>query len=254
MSLPDHAERNRTAWAKMAGGYAEPGRRAWAKHDIDWGIWSVAEADVQALAGIELAGARTIELGCGTAYVSAWLARRGALPTGIDVTPAQLATARALQQEFGIEFPLLEGNAESTGLPDGAFDLAISEYGASIWCDPERWIPEAARLLVPGGWLVFLRNSHLSLVCMPKEGSVRTTLERPYASTRRIEWDDDHTVEFQAPPSEMIRILRAAGFEIEGLIDLYPPAGATETRFPYMTLDWARRWPSEEIWRARKRA
>ena len=58
--------------------------------------------------------------------------------------------AAAARHEFGVEFPLHLGNAEQTPFPDESFDLAISEYGASIWCDPYRWIPEAARLLRPG--------------------------------------------------------------------------------------------------------
>ena len=98
----------------------------------------------------EVAGLDVIELGCGTGYVSAWLARRGARPVGIDNSEAQLATARRFQREFELEFPLLHGNAEEVPFPDQSFDLAISEYGASIWCDPYRWIPEAARLLRPG--------------------------------------------------------------------------------------------------------
>ena len=63
-----------------------------------------------------------------------------------------------LQAEFGIEFPLHLGNAEATPFPDASFDFAISEYGAAIWCDPYKWIPEAARLLRPGGRLHFLGN------------------------------------------------------------------------------------------------
>jgi SAM-dependent methyltransferase len=102
-----------------------------------------------------------IELGCGTAYVSAWLARRGARPTGIDNSAEQLSTARSLQDEHDLHFPLIHGNAEATGLPDASFDLAVSEYGASIWADPYCWIPEAARLLRPGGELVFLTNGTL---------------------------------------------------------------------------------------------
>ena len=88
-----------------------------------------------------------IELGCGTAYVSARLVRRGARPVGIDNSEAR--NGETVQAEFGLEFPLLHGSAEEVPLPDQSFDLAISEYGASIWCDPYRWIPEAARLLRP---------------------------------------------------------------------------------------------------------
>ena len=117
-------------------------------------------------------GLDAIELGCGTAYVSAWLARLGARPVGVDITPAQLETARAIQAEHGLAFPLIEANAEAVPLPDASFDLAISEYGAAIWCDPYRWIPEAARLLRPGGRLIFLGNSTLLMLCAPDEDDV----------------------------------------------------------------------------------
>jgi SAM-dependent methyltransferase len=50
---------------------------------------------------------------------------------------------------------------------DARFDLAISEYGASIGCDPYAWIPEAARLLRPGGQLIFLVNSALLMLAVP---------------------------------------------------------------------------------------
>ena len=117
-----------------------------------------------------LAGQDAIELGCGTAYVSAWLARRGARVVGVDSSQAQLATARRLQQEHRLEFPLLHGNAEAVPYPDASFDFAISEYGACLWADPHRWVPEAARLLRPGGRLVFLTNAFLHTLCVPAEG------------------------------------------------------------------------------------
>jgi 2-polyprenyl-3-methyl-5-hydroxy-6-metoxy-1,4-benzoquinol methylase len=42
-----------------------------------------------------IAGLDVIELGCVTGYVSAWLARRGGRPVGLDNSEAQLRTARA---------------------------------------------------------------------------------------------------------------------------------------------------------------
>jgi len=180
-AAPDYVSRNRASWDGLAREYEDPGRRNWAQEEPTWGIWGVPESQVQMLPA-DVAGLDSIELGCGTSYVSAWLARRGARPDGIDNSEAQLTTARQLQREFGLEFPLLHGNAEQVPFPDASFDLAISEYGASIWCDPYRWIPEAARLLRPGGRLVFLMNGTLLMLCVPDEG----TRARRIASSGRI--------------------------------------------------------------------
>ncbi len=255
--LSEHARRNRAAWTQAAPDYVEAAERAWASEEPYWGIWHVPERELGALAGIELEGAEVVELGCGTAYWSAWLARRGAMPVGVDVTEAQLETARRLQREHGLEFPLLQASAELVPLADGAFDLAFSEYGASIWCDPYLWVPEAARLLRPGGRLVFLVNGTILVLCMPEEedAPAAPSLLRDYFGMHRFEWpaDDPPTVEFHLGYGDWVRLLRRTGFELENLIEVRPPEGAT-TRYPFVTGEWARRWPSEEIWVARKRA
>jgi SAM-dependent methyltransferase len=178
--LPEHVRLNRAAWDRWATEYAEPGERAWSVPEPTWGIWHVPESELQMLpAG--LAGKDAIELGCGTAYVSSWMARRGARVAGIDNSAAQLATAARLQRKHGLEFTLLHGNAETVPYPDASFDFAISEYGACLWADPQCWIAEAARLLRPGGQLVFLTNSFLLSLCSPEEADVAATdqLRRP---------------------------------------------------------------------------
>ena len=251
--LPEHVATNRAFWDVLADKFVESGRRNWESAEPQWGIFSVPESEVGMLPK-EIEGRDAIELGCGTAYVSAWLARRGARPVGIDNSEAQLATARRYQQEFGLDFPLLHGNAEQVPYPDGSFDLAISEYGASIWCDPYLWIPEAARLLRPGGELVFLVNSILSILCGPDDGNIPAgdELLRPLFGMHRIEWPDDDAVEFHLPHGKMIELLRDCDLTVEQLIEIRPPADAT-TRYPHISLDWARRFPCEEVWRARKR-
>lgn len=254
--LPEHVRRNRAYWDGMADEWVEPGRRSWESAEPYWGIWHIPESEAHLLP--DVAGLDVIELGCGTAYVSAWLARRGARPVGIDNSPRQLATARAFQQEFGIEFPLILGNAEAVALPDTSFDLAISEYGAAIWADPYKWIPEAARLLRPGGRLVFMGNSTLVMMAVPDletDGAATDRLLRPQFGMHRFEWPDSDGVEFHLSHGDWIKLLRANDFEIEGLVELYPSAsGLSTTRYEWVTADWARRWPSEEAWKARKRA
>jgi SAM-dependent methyltransferase len=252
--LPEHARRNRAEWSSWASEYAAEAPGAWAAEEITWGIWGVPESEARVLPE-SVEGLDVVELGCGTAYVSAWLARRGARCVGVDVTPAQLATARAMQERFGLEFPLLEASAEAVPLPDVSFDLAVSEYGASIWADPYAWVPEAARLLRPGGELVFLVNGLLAMLTAPEEEKPSgRELLRPLFGLHRVEWADTDSVEFHLPHGEWIRLLRGSGLEVLDLVELQAPEGGKEHRYPGLPERWwARQWPSEEIWRARKR-
>jgi SAM-dependent methyltransferase len=247
----DHVGRNRAVWDRWAAEYAGPGLRLWAAAEPTWGIWNIPEAQAGVFP-VDVGGQDCIELGCGTGYVSAWLARRGARPTGLDNSAAQLATARQLQDRFGLRFPLIHASAEQTPLADGRFDLAISEYGASIWCDPYAWIPQAARLLRPGGQLIFLVHSALLMLAVPYDDQPATDrLLRPYFGMHRFEWPDDESVEFHLGHGDMIRLLRGCGLEVLDLLELRPAPDAV-TRYPFVTLEWARQWPCEEVWKARR--
>ena len=271
VDLDSHVLRNRRVWDRLAREYAEPGRRLWSSAEPAWGIWNIPESKANVLPGA--AGRDVLELGCGTGYVSAWLARRGGRPVGLDNSRVQLTTARRLQQDFGLAFPLVQADAERVPLADACFDVVISEYGASIWCDPYRWIPEVSRLLRPGGELVFLVNGAILMLCAPDEEGRPATdrLLRPYFGMLRCEGPQDESVDFHlghGDPSEAlpetlagpwpsereyIRLLRTNGFEVEDLLELRSPEGST-TRYDFVTLGWAQRWPSEEVWKARKRA
>ena len=251
--LPEHVAKNRAYWDAMADQWVEKGRRDWESSDPVWGIWRIPESEAKLLPDVR--GMDVIELGCGTAYVSAWLARRGARPVGIDNSAEQLKTARAFQQEFGIEFPLLHGNAEHVPFPADSFDLAISEYGAAIWADPYKWIPEAARVLRPGGQLIFMGNSPWIILSVPdleSDGAASNELLRPYFGMHRFDWPDSDGIEFHLGYGDMIRLLRKSGFEIEDLIELRPSEDAVTT-YEWVTLEWARQWPAEQVWKARKR-
>ena len=227
----------------------QPAARAWAAGELTWGLFGVPERDLGVLG--DVAGLDVLELGCGTAYLSGWLARQGARPVGVDLTPAQLATAARCQQRFGLVFPLVEANAEDVPLTSASFDLVVSEYGASLWCDPERWVAEAARLLRPGGRLVFLTNSVLATLYVPQdEGFAQERLLRRQRALHRLEWPGGG-VEFHPSHGQWIRVLGANGFVIDALHELYAPADAnTHEYYAIATAQWARRWPVEDLWAA----
>ena len=250
--LTPHAAVNRGVWAQEAASFVAGAERNWAADEITWGILDVPESEVGLLG--DVAGKDVVELGCGTAYVSAWLARRGAKPVGVDLTAEQLDTARAMQVKHGLDFPLVHASAEDVPLPDGSFDLAVSEYGASIWCDPDLWIAEAARLLRPGGELVFLVNGTFLMLTSPDVASVEpsgTDLLRPYFGMRRFEWVGDDAIDFHLGYGDWIRVLTSHGFEVEALVELRNP-GHDSGRFNVFTPEWAEKWPAEEMWKARR--
>jgi ubiquinone/menaquinone biosynthesis C-methylase UbiE len=251
MSSSDYVDQNVAYWTARNAEYTDASaERAWAADEITWGVWETPESELDILGDVD--GLDIVELGCGTAYFSAWLAKRGARVVGVDPTTAQLETARRLQRETGLEFPLIEAPGENVPLPDASFDMVHSEYGASIWADTYKWIPEAARLLRPNGRLVFLRNSTLQLLCMELDG-VTERLVRPQRDLHRLDWEDTKEVEFHLPHGKLIDLLRESGFVVERLVELYPAADAkTHEYYAYVSVEWGQKWPSEEVWAARK--
>jgi ubiquinone/menaquinone biosynthesis C-methylase UbiE len=178
--LPEHVLENRAHWDAMADEWVAVGELNWNAAEPHWGCWRIPDSELRLLPA-DMTDMDAIELGCGTAYFSGWMARRGARVVGIDNSERQLAIARRLAEKHGIPLTLLHGNAETVPYPDQSFHFALSEYGAAIWSDPYRWIPEAHRLLRPGGELVCLGNTPLATICTPVSGdTVDSVLHRRY--------------------------------------------------------------------------
>lgn len=253
--LPRHVAENRRQWDANAHEWVAAGERAWRQEEPTWGIWGVPESQL-AMLPPDMSGQHAVELGCGTAYVSAWMARRGATVSGIDNSQRQLDTARRLAAEHGVELRLLHGNAETTPFPDASFDFAISEYGAAIWCDPYAWIPEAHRILKPGGRLVFLGNHPLFSTCSPWNGApVVEQLVRPYFELHTLDWTqvelDPGGIEFNLPISAWFELFRRVGFAVEDFREPRPAKPSDEVRFSAPAA-WAHRYPSEQVWKLRR--
>ncbi|MEZ5823901.1 MAG: class I SAM-dependent methyltransferase [Geminicoccaceae bacterium] len=253
----DHVAINRAVWDADAENWVDVGERLWRAPDPRWGNWGIAEADLK-LFPPDLKDRDAIELGCGTGYVSGWLARRGARVTAIDVSPKQLATARRLAKEHGADIRFIEGNAEATGLEDSGFDFVISEYGAAIWCPPGLWLREAWRLLRPGGRLVFLGNHPLVLLCSPANGApCETKLHRPYRDLWGADWTDvefdPSGVCFNLTFSAWMELFSTIGFVVRNYQELFAPEEETQTRAS-VPAEWARNFPVEQVWHLEKPA
>jgi SAM-dependent methyltransferase len=217
-------------------------------------MWSIPQSRLPVLPA-DVAGATAVELGCGSGYVSAWLARRGARPIGVDVSARQLATARRLQDEFDLRFPLIQADAERVPLAAGCADLVMSEYGASVWCDPYRWVPGAARLLRPGGRLVFMIPSTLARLCVPQTGPATDRLAHDLFGLHRVVRRGTSGTVYQLfglPHGEWIRLLAGCGLVVADLTEVQLPPDVTNDNFPELPDAWARRWPAEEIWVCRR--
>lgn len=254
-SSHEHVTVNRHHWNDQAHDWVKSGERGWTSAP-SWGIWHIPEASLHLLPE-DMRGTKAVELGCGTAYVSAWMERRGAVVAGIDVSERQLSTARKLARTHDSNVSLVQASAESIPFPDGHFDFAISEYGAALWCDPFVWLPEARRVIRPGGELVFLSCSTLALLCSPRDGSLPVTerLERDYFSIHRLDWrnavDVPGGIEFGLPISSWFKLLREVGFEVVDFTEIQAPRNGAEVSY-FATAEWAARYPSEQVFKVRR--
>jgi len=250
MDSHEHVARNATRWNAVADDWVAAGEANWAR-EPEWGEWGVPESEFRLLPA-DMTGMDAVELGCGTGYVSAWMARRGARVRAIDVSEAQLATARRLQSEHGTEIEFVQGDAEHLPWPDASADFAISEYGAAIWCEPDRWLREAHRVLRPGGRLVFLGNHPLCNICEPLNGDlpVVETFQSSYFGLRRQDWGDEGVC-FNLPLSAWFALFREVGFTVEDYLEPRPSTDGDDVGH-VATRAWAFRYPSEQAFKLRK--
>lgn len=243
-SSTEEVRHNRALWTLVNHRYTDAAaHEMWARDGVRWGLFGRLDSVLP-----ELAGLRVAELGCGTAFFSAALARAGAWPIAIDLNEDQLATAARCQREFGLRFPLVQADAQRVPLRDACVDVVVSEHGASVWCDPVLWLSEAARILRRGGLLAFCVNSPLSTLCVPDLGPASDTLQRPHSSLGRMEFDG---VEYHPSHGQWITILRRAGFEVLALHELLACGEHQQEFYEIADAQWAQQWPAEDLWVAR---
>ncbi len=248
--LSEHARKNRAMWESSSDSYEQHHALALSgEKAMAWGMWRIPEEELHVLG--EVAGKDILELGCGAARWSIALAQGGARPVSLDFSLQQLQHARRLMEEAGVDFPLIEASAEDVPLPDASFDIVFCDWGAMTFCDPQRTVPEAARLLRRDGLFAFASATPIQFLCQDvKTDKLTDHLVNDYFGMRCLEWEDE--VDFQLTYGEWIRLFRRSGFVVEDLLEPQPPEGVTSTYRDESETAWARRWPIENIWKLRK--
>ena len=243
-----HERHNRVFWNADADDYQAAHGTALRAAPEAWGVWRIPESELRVLGDVE--GLDVLEYGCGAAQWSVALAGRGARVIGLDLSIQQLTHAATAAREASARLPLVCASGEQVPCADGSFDLVFCDHGALSFCNPRRALPEVARVLRPGGRLVF---SHPTiwpyLTYRRRADRVTTRLRRSYFG--RARWaEPEGTFDFALPTGEWIRALRSAGFLIDDLVELRAPKGARSTYG--WDARWSRRWPAEEIWVAHR--
>jgi SAM-dependent methyltransferase len=246
----DHERRNREFWDADADDY-----QAAHAPDLDtarWGVWGIPDSQLGVVGDVRELD--VLELGCGDARWSLHLARAGARVVGLDQSRRQLRHASARLDAGATAVPLVCASAEAAPFAADAFDLVLCDHGAMSFCEPERSVGEAGRLLRPGGRLIFSHTTPWPYLTWNFDRDrVGRRLRRSYFGMRRF--DDgagEGTVDFQLPYGEWIRCFGRHGFTVEDLVELRAPKHATTT-FEDFDANWARRWPAEQIWVVRRR-
>lgn len=248
--LSSHVEINRALWEAASDSYEERHAAALSGDQAPaWGVWRISESELSVLGDVR--DKDVLEFGCGAARWSIALAGKGARPVGLGLSPRQLSHARWLMAEAGVEFPLIEGSAELVPLPDACFDIVFCDWGAMTFADPYRTVPEASRLLRPGGLFAFSTATPIQMMCLDMETDQLTrSLKHDYFGMHRFEWEDE--VNFQLPYGDWIRLFGRSRLAVEELIETRPGEGVSSTYRDESETEWARHWPMECIWKVRK--
>lgn len=242
----DHVAHNRKFWDADADAYQREHGAALDAAPMAWGAYRIPEADLGVLGDVR--DATMLELGCGAAQWSVALAARGSHAIGLDVSNAQLGYAR----DADAKLPLALASGEQLPFRAASFDVVFGDHGALSFCDPDVVLAECARILRPGGTLAFCCTHPLLYLTWDQRKERQTRrLQIRYDQLGRMNVGDG-TIDWVLTASEWIPLLRAHGFEIEDCIELCAPDNANTSYHEYAPPKWARKWPAEWIWKARR--
>jgi SAM-dependent methyltransferase len=193
----------------MISAAAEVQRRLWGTDPRAWA--ELAESHNRPLfeAVLDAAGAgpdaRLLDVGCGSGLTLVLAAERGAVPSGVDISPGLLDIARDRLPQADLR----EADMESLPFGDGAFDAVTGVNAFQFAGDPRRALREAARVTRPGGRVV------ASLFAAP-ERSEGTVAHEAMSALIPAAQAGDHAPYALSAPGNLEAALRDAGLQVTG--------------------------------------
>ncbi len=239
--------------------------------DFHYGPLLPGDAEIGLLPA-SVKGLNCLELGCGAAQNSIFLARRGAQCTAIDLSAAQLQSARSIAAEERVDVALIQADIGVLPLVrQPQFDLIHSTYALPFVGDQRKVVLQAAARLRPGGWLLLSTAHPLSTsewldVDEDESGVFLQDYFNPAADSRIADRDHGESRSQPVPTSQVFAWLREAGLTVEQFLEPQPlplsemTDGSIPQRIPYWSSAWLERYdelarvPFVAIFLARKGA
>ncbi len=235
---------NQTGWDTISKAYQR--ERTISLTNVHYGPIAPGENELGLLGDVK--GKNVLELGCGGGQNAIVLAKWGANVVGLDLSTAQLAHSTKLAEREGVATEFVHGNMEDLSqFQNNSFDIVLSSHALGYVEDLNAVYRETARVLKPGGFLVFCFEHPFWLsfgVALEEQdlGKVRSYFDRTRDSW---DWDclDGTTARFEQGNwtfHEIINGLINVGLQIEQIEEPrgYDPAQMDEkaiAEVPYLS-------------------
>lgn len=213
----------RTAWNQVSEAYNS-------LHESNNSLIHVATREVLALLG-SAAGLDVLEIGCGSGQNCVEMAHRGARVTGVEISDAQIALARQSVESAGVAVHLLRADAaDLSPLPDASFDAILAIYVFPYVTEMTACLAECARLLRPGGRLLFAQDHPIRACFWDAEMQEESVLPaRSYFDHTPLRWNfmgtDTAMTSFHRPLAQWLLWLHENNFAVQTLQELPLPDG-----------------------------
>ncbi|WP_304452424.1 class I SAM-dependent methyltransferase [Nocardiopsis sp. YSL2] len=199
--------------------------------DFVWCPEGLTEAEAGLLGVEDMAATRFLEVGCGAGQCGRWLRAQGAREVvAFDLSLRQLRHSHLLDERTGYRLPTVQADAQRLPFADASFDVVFSSFGAFPFVpSADDALAEAARVLRPGGRLVF-SVTHPVRWSFPDDPTEEGfTVHQSYFDRRAYVEEDDHGnalyVEHHHTVGDWVRGIAGAGLVLRDLVEPEWPEG-----------------------------